>query len=111
MLSNNDILILSIIPIPFVIINTSNKIHLKQLLMDPVWYIQLLLAILLTVLSIWYYKVNDSIGEDPKTKGIKVRKSLFAAWLSFMIALCSEFHLLVAPFWIVFVTTLLYQEE
>jgi hypothetical protein len=110
-MSNNDLLLLSMIPIPFILINSSNKIHLKQLLIDPIWSIQLILAILLTILTIWFYKVKDAKGEDQKNIRIKVRKSLFAAWLAFMIALCSEFHLLLAPFWIVFVSTLLYQEE
>jgi phosphatidylglycerophosphate synthase len=109
-MSNNDVLLLSMIPIPFILINSSNKIHLKQLLIDPIWYIQLILAILLTVITIWFYKVYDTNGEDANATYIKIRKSLFAAWLAFMIALCSEFHLLLAPFWIVFVSTLLYQE-
>ena len=109
-MSNNDVLLLSMIPIPFILINSSNKIHLKQLLIDPIWYIQLILAILLTVVTIWFYKVYDTSGQDTNTTYIKIRKSLFAAWLAFMVALCSEFHLLLAPFWIVFVSTLLYQE-
>jgi len=111
MLSNNDLLLLSMIPIPLVIITTSYKINYKLVFSDPLWYIQFIIAILLTILTVWFYKVKDAKGEDQKNIRIKVRKSLLSAWIAFMIALCSEFHLLLAPFWIVFVSTLLYQEE
>uniref|UniRef100_A0A6C0JU82 Uncharacterized protein n=1 Tax=viral metagenome TaxID=1070528 RepID=A0A6C0JU82_9ZZZZ len=108
MLSNNDLLLLSMIPIPLIITKSYN---LNLVFSDTKWYIQLILAILLTVITVWFYKVKDANGEDQKSIRIKVRKSLLSAWIAFMIALCSEFHLLLAPFWIVFVSTLLYQEE
>jgi len=73
-MSNNDVLLLSMIPIPFILINSSNKIHLKQLLIDPIWSIQLILAILLTVITIWFYKVYDTSGQDTNTTYIKIRK-------------------------------------
>jgi O-antigen ligase len=111
MLSNNDLLLLSMIPIPFMIITSSYRLTFKRIFSDPLWGVQLILAILLTVLTVWFYKVKDANGEDQKNIRINIRKSLLSAWISFMIALCSEFHLLLAPFWIVFVSTLLYQED
>ena len=108
MLSNNDLLLLSMIPIPLIITKSYNLNHVFS---DTKWYIQFILAILLTVITVWFYKVKDANGEDQKSIRIKVRTSLLSAWIAFMIALCSEFHLLLAPFWIVFVSTLLYQEE
>ena len=109
MLSNNDLILLSMIPIPFMVVTTSYTMSFNRVFSDPMWFIQFSLAIIVTLITVWFYKVKDAKGEDEKNIRIKVRKSLLSAWIAFMIAICSEFHLLLVPFWIVFVSTLLYQ--
>lgn len=110
MISKNDILLISIIPVAGIIAyNSEHRQKINTLLSQPSLYIQFVAAIIITFITVWFYKVEDSNGKSETYKRTKIRNSLLAAWITFTVTVCSEFHLLLAPFWIVFITTLLYQ--
>jgi hypothetical protein len=76
-----------------------------HMLMDPAWVIQFCIALIFVVWIIIYRSITDAKDETDSAYRTNLRNALISGLFAFIIALCAEFNLIIAPFWIVFITS------